>query len=306
MRVFLTGGTGYVGSAILEELSNAGHDAVCLVRDSGRLAPAQTEAFGGGGRIMAVKGDLLEPETYREALTDCDAVIHLVGIIRERPSKGATFERVHTEGTKALLEACARAGFGRGGDRRFIHMSALGAGPASTTGYFKTKWQAEQAVRHSGIPHVIFRPSVIFGAKDEFVNMLNGLVRLPLTPVIGDGEYRLQPISLRTVSEAFVKALTFEPVNRTFDMGGPDRLTYNQMLREIGAAGRRKARLVHIPLGLMKPVVAAFERFPFFPITRTQLSMLLEESICREGTPFYEAYGCKPIPFAEGIREFIR
>jgi uncharacterized protein YbjT (DUF2867 family) len=306
MRVFLTGGTGYVGSAVLEELSNAGHAAVCLARDPGRLPSAKTEAIGRSGGIMAVKGDLLDPDTYREALTDCDAVIHLVGIIRERPSRGATFERVHTEGTKALLEACARAGFGGGSDRRFIHMSALGAGPASTTGYFKTKWQAEQEVRQSGIPHVIFRPSVIFGSNDEFVNMLNGLVRLPLTPVIGDGEYRLQPVSLRTVSEVFVKALTDGPVNRSFDMGGPEMLSYNRMLREIGAAGGRKPRLVHIPLGLMKPVVAALERFPFFPITRTQLSMLLEESICREGTSFYETYGCKPIPFAEGIREFIR
>ncbi|HZG78561.1 MAG TPA: SDR family oxidoreductase, partial [Paenibacillus sp.] len=230
----------------------------------------------------------------------------LVGIIREAPSRGVTFARVHEEGTRRLVEACVDAGFGAGPGRRFVHMSALGARPGATTAYFRSKWTAEETVRASGIPHVVFRPSVIFGPGDEFVNMLAGLARLPITPVIGDGRYRMQPVSLRTVADVFVKALTYEPLNVAFDVGGPEQIPYNDMLREIGAAiGRRRMTLAHAPLWLMKPVVRAFERLPFFPITTNQLTMLLEENICRDGTPFYDAYDTQPIPFTAGIREYL-
>lgn len=299
MRVFLTGATGYVGSAILSELIGRGYEADCLVRRGS--AP---KVHAASDKLRTVEGDLLRPETYAPALEQCDAAIHLVGIIRENPGKGVTFEKIHTEGTKAIIDACNSAGFAHSG-KRFIHMSALGARPGATSAYFRTKWEAEELVRASGIPYVIFRPSIIFGPQDEFVNMLANLCKLPITPVIGDGTYRLQPVSLRTVSDVFVKALTYEPVNTGFDVGGPEQLTYNDMLREIGRAMNRSVRLVHQPLWMMKPMITLFERFPFFPITRTQLSMLLEENICREGTPFYDAYRTEPIRFADGIREYI-
>jgi len=185
-------------------------------------------------------------------------------------------------------------------------MSALGARPGATTGYFRSKWAAEEIVRASGMTHVVFRPSVIFGPDDAFVNMLAGLARLPLTPVIGDGRYRMQPVSLRTVADVFVKALTYAPIDIAFDVGGPEQLAYNDMLREIGDAVGRRVRLAHAPLWLMKPAVRAFERLPFFPVTTTQLAMLLEENICREGTPLYAAYDTPPIRFADGIREYLR
>jgi NADH dehydrogenase len=303
MRVFVTGATGYVGSTIVDALVARGHETVCLVRHGSKLRDAAAEST----HARVVPGDLLRPETYREALSSVDAVIHLVGIIREAPSRGVTFARIHEEGTRLLVEACLDAGFGPGSPRRFVHMSALGARPGATTGYFRTKWAAEELVRASGIPYVVFRPSVIFGPGDEFVNMLAGLARLPLTPVIGDGRYRMQPVSLRTVADVFAKAPTYEPANVAFDVGGPEQIPYNDMLREIGAAiGRRRVTLVHAPLRLMKPVVRALERLPFFPITTNQLTMLLEENICREGTPFYDAYDTPPIRFAEGIREYLR
>ncbi len=305
MRVFVTGATGYVGAAIVDALVERGHEAICLVRPGSRLRGAAAAS----PLARVVPGDLLQPASYRDALAGAEAVVHLVGIIREAPSRGVTFARVHEEGTQRLVEACVEAGFAAdgSGSRRFVHMSALGARPGATTGYFRSKWTAEEIVRASGIPHVIFRPSVIFGPGDAFVNMLAGLARLPLTPVIGDGRYRMQPVSLRTVADVFVKALTYAPVNVAFDVGGPEQLPYNDMLREIGAAiGKRRVMLVHAPLPLMKPVVRALGRFPFFPITTNQLAMLLEENICREGTPFYAAYDTPPIRFADGIREYLR
>jgi uncharacterized protein YbjT (DUF2867 family) len=301
MRVFVTGGTGYVGSTIVSVLLRSGWDVTCLVRPGSKLAgPAAASRV-----IRTVEGDLLQPSSYDFALAECDAAIHLVGIIREAPSKGGTFERLHVEGTRQLVEACVQAGFVRDG-KRLIHMSALGARPGATTGYFRSKWTAEELVRASGIPYVIFRPSVIFGPEDAFVNMLADLVKLPLTPVIGNGTYRMQPVSLRTVADIFVKALTFEPVNAAFNVGGPEQIAYNDMLREIGRAMNRRVRLVHAPLLVMRPVVKLMERFPFFPVTTNQLSMLLEENICRDGTPIYDVYRTEPIRFADGIREYIR
>jgi NADH dehydrogenase len=136
--------------------------------------------------------------------------------------------------------------------------------------------------------------------------MLADLTKLPLTPVIGDGRYRMQPVSLRTVADVFSKAIDAGPVNTAFDVGGPEQITYNDMLREIGRAQGRNIHLIHAPLWLMRPTVTIMERFPFFPITTNQLTMLLEENVCRGGTPFYDVYNTPPIRFADGIREYLK
>ncbi len=295
MKLFVTGGTGYVGTAISQELVARGHTIYQLVRRSGtglshRLA-------------VEVSGDLLDPATYESSLRECDAVVHLVGIIRERPSKGVTFSRIHVDGTRCLVEAASKAGI-----RRFIHISALGARAGAVSAYHRSKWEAEELVRASGLPHVIFRPSVIFGPGDEFVNMLAGLVRLPVTPVIGDGRYRMQPVSLRNVAQYFAEAADAEraPANTAYEIGGPHKIAYNEMLREVGRAiGRPKPLLLHQPLWLMKPMIRALDRFPWFPITQSQLTMLLEENIVHGVHDAPAAFGVELVPFAEGIREYL-
>jgi uncharacterized protein YbjT (DUF2867 family) len=297
MKVFLTGGTGYVGSAVLKRLVEDGHEVRCLVRDAGRL----NRRSHGNGRIALIKGDLLEPASYREALQGVEAVIHLVGIIREKPGKGATFRRVHVEGTNLLVRAAKEAGI-----PRFIHMSALGARPGAASGYHRSKWEAEERVRASGLPHIIFRPSVIFGPGDEFVNMLAGIVKAPVTPVFGNGLYRLQPVSLHTVADIFAKSLTYERTNEAFEVGGPEQIPYNELVKEIARALGRSVRLLHVPVWAAKPMVTTMQRFPFFPVTKDQLTMLLEENICRDGNRFAEAFGVKQIRFADGIREYLQ
>lgn len=295
MIVFVTGGTGYVGSAVVRRLLENGHEVRCLARKPGRLSERIRD-----NRYSVVPGDLLEPGTYRDAMRGADAIVHLVGIIREKPGKGITFSRVHTEGTKLLIDAAKAAGI-----RRFIHMSALGARPDAACGYHRSKWDAEEHVRGAGIPYIIFRPSVIFGPGDEFVNMLAGIVKAPLTPVFGNGLYRMQPVSLHTVADIFEKALTHPYTNEAYDVGGPEQIPYNEMLKEIGHALGRSVRLLNVPLWLTKPAVAAFHRIPAFPITKDQLTMLLEENICRDGNRIVQAYDLQPIRFADGIREYL-
>jgi nucleoside-diphosphate-sugar epimerase len=299
MNVFLTGSTGFVGSAILKKCIAEGHTVYALIRHgSEKKLPADILAKED---IHIVKGHLHDPGSYQDALKQCDAVIHLIGIIRENPGKNMTFQHVHVDGTKNLVEAAVNAGI-----QRFVHMSALGARPNATTGYHATKWTAEELVRGSGMNYVIFRPSVIFGPNDEFVNMLSGLMKFPVCPVIGEGNYRLQPVSIHTVSSLFEQALSTSHTQSEYDVGGPDALTYNELLNAIGRAlGKQKVIKFHQPLWIMKPVVYTLDRFPFFPITRTQLTMLLEENICTDGNRIYNDFDVEPIPFKKGIAEYL-
>jgi uncharacterized protein YbjT (DUF2867 family) len=301
MKVLVTGSTGFVGNGIVSKLAEDGHHAICLVRPgSERKMKVVQHARE---RVTLVPGDLFDHDSLERAMEGCDAVIHLVGIIREQPGKGVTFSRIHVTGTKNVLEAAKKAGV-----RRLVHMSALGSRAGATSPYHQTKYDAEQLVMGSGIPYTIFRPSVIFGPDDEFVNMLADIVRLPVTPVIGDGSFLLQPVSRQTVADVFSQALTLESATyQIFEVGGPQPLSYAQILEAIGKAlGKQRVNKVHIPLAVMKPVIRMMEGFSFFPITNTQLTMLLEGNTCEDTERLYDVFQTKKIPFQEGIETYLR
>ena len=297
MKVFITGGTGFIGGEIISQLLAAGHEVRALVRVNmekgiGRL-PAEIEV---------ARGDALDADLARH-LVGVDAVIHLVGIIREFPGRGLTFTKLHLEATRNVIAAMQLAGV-----KRLVHMSALGAGPESRGGYFQSKWTAESAVKESGLAWTVIKPSVVFGPADEFVNMLATQVRrLPAVPVIGDGESLLQPISVHNVAAGFVKALTADAaIGQVYEAGGPERLSYNVLLDAIARAlGKPSTRKVHLPLGLMRPMIATLQSLPFFPITIDQLDMLLMNNVCDPG-PFFKAFAIEPIAFGEGIKEYVK
>ena len=294
--VFLTGGSGFVGRAVLRTLRQEGYRVRCLLRPGAERRLPIREG------VDVVPGEVTAPGAWGKALAGCDAVIHLVGIIREFPGRGITYERLHVQGTRHLLEAARAAGVGR-----HVQMSALGTRPGAVSGYHRTKWQAEEAVRASGLRWTIFRPSIIFGPEDEFVNMLAGMIRrLPVVPVIGDGRYRLQPVAVENVADGFVRALSTEgAVGQTYDVAGPEPFEFNRLLDLIGEAlGRRRVRKLHQPLGLMRPLVRVFQRVPFFPLTLDQLTMLEEENVA-DPTLFARAFGITLTPFAEGIRRYL-
>ncbi|MBO8173398.1 MAG: complex I NDUFA9 subunit family protein [Bacillaceae bacterium] len=299
MNIFITGGTGFVGRAMVRYLLGKGHHLRCLVRPGSRHKldiPDYTQS-----RVAIVEGDLHDPQKLAEGIQDADAVIHLVGIIREFPRKGITFDKIHIEGTRHMVNAARENGI-----KRFVHMSALGARPNATSAYHRSKYEAEQIVMQSGIPHVIFQPSVIYGPDDEFINMLAGLARLPVTPVIGDGEYKLQPVALETVCRVFEQALEHpQSPSSLYEVGGPDVLSYNDMLDKIGEVIHTRVRKLHQPLWLMKPMIQALEGFAFFPITSNQLTMLLEGNVCRDGERLYQDFEIDPIPFVQGIKRFL-
>lgn len=292
MKIFVTGGTGFVGGHVRKALRERGHQVRVLFH--GRRPPLADGEEG-------VDGDVTRIETLREGAAGCDAVIHLVGIIREFPRRGVTFDMLHREATANVLEAAKMAGV-----RRYLQMSANGTREGAVSGYHRTKWEGEELVRRSGLDWTIFRPSLIFGPEDSFVNMLADMIRrFPVVPVIGDGRYRLQPIHADDVARCFAEALDRpETVGETFTLCGVTPYTYEELLQEIGrAVGRSPVPIIHQPLSLMKMVVPLMERFDSFPLTSDQLTMLLEGNTC-DGR-WKQSFGFEPIPFREGIAAYL-
>ena len=285
MKVFLTGGTGYVGRQIVRDLVRENHSVTALVRKgSQQKLPSGIEE-----KIQIVYGDIQLPQTYRDALKNAEAIINLPGLLREFPRKGITFERVHFLGTKILADEAKTAGV-----MRFIQMSALGVRADATTKYQETKFRAEEYLKGSGLQWTIFRPSLMFGNEKEgivnFMSVLNDLLEMIpfFVPVLGDGKYRFQPIAVQNISAGFVKALTLPAsIGKTYDAAGPDRYTYNELLDMIQhVTGKYKTRL-HQPMVIMKILASFFDGIPGFPVSRGQITMLLEENISDNWTEFF-------------------
>ncbi|HEX2865132.1 MAG TPA: complex I NDUFA9 subunit family protein [Deinococcales bacterium] len=258
----VTGATGFIGKAVVARLAAAGHEVVAVARRAPRWAlPA-------GARFAAA--DVATGAGLREAFAGAQAVVHLVGIIRE--AGGQTFQKAHVDGTRHALEAAKAAGA-----RRFLHMSALGAREDSRSGYSRSKAQAEALVRASGLEWTIFRPSLVFGPGDDFFgNVLAGLTRGPVAPIIGDGHFPFTPVWVEDVAAAFQQALTLPVAGRTFDLTGPRTYTFEELVRLVAAAQGRHPVFMHLPLPLMNLAVAAFRVLPTPPITPDQYAMLLE------------------------------
>lgn len=296
MKVLVTGGSGFVGREIVRQLRAAGHDVRVLAR--GVRSPQDGIEF--------IRGSVLEPASLEPAVTGCDAIIHLVGIISE--IGGQTYEHVHTDGTRNLLAAAKAAGV-----PRFIHMSALGTRADAVARYHRSKWAAEEAVRASGLAWTILRPSLIYGPGDGFVNLFARMSRWsPCLPVMGSGEGLLQPVAVEDVARCLVGALTTpESVGQTYDVCGRERFTFSAVLDEILAAtGRSRCRL-HLPLPLAR-LTARFLEFVFPcllrqapPLNRDQLLMLAENNV-GDPEPAARAFHFEPRRFRDGLRRFLQ
>jgi NADH dehydrogenase len=303
MIVFVTGGTGFVGREIVRELNRAGHKLRLLVRD--RKSPAAQEMVWRHAAELR-EGNVLDPASLPGALQGADAVIHLVGIISEVGEQ--TFERAHTRATQNMVGAAKATGV-----RRFLHMSALGTRAHAPSRYHQTKWAAEQIVSHSALNWTIFRPSVIYGPEDAFVNLFARLAKFsPILPVMGDGRAVLQPVAVEDVARCYVGALG-EPrsIRKTFDVCGPDKLTMPQILRAILAATHRKSLIVRVPIRLARVLAASLEFvYPRLlrkapPLNRDQLLMLQEDNV-GEPRRTVEMFGLRQNFFADGIARYLK
>ena len=291
--ILVTGGTGFVGGHVVQALRANDQDVRVLVRN--RANGSKLETWG----VELAEGDVTSPESLRRAVAGADTVIHLVAI---RQGKQEQFQRVMVEGTRDLLAAAKEAGVGR-----FVHMSALGttAETKDLIPYYNAKWQMEQEVKASGIPYVIFRPSFIFGPDGGILPTFAKLARLtPVTPVIGSGRQRIQPIWADDVGAYFARAVTEEAAtNRTFEIGGPEAISWNEFWERLKRSRGIKRPSVHVPVGLMRINALVTERLPGnIPLTRDLLKMLEAGDNVVTDTSAVDVFGIPLVPLDEQLR----
>jgi len=299
VKTAIIGGTGFVGSYIVDALLDAGHEPHVLVR-SGSEAKLHR-----AGECKVTTGDLESPDAVDALVSGCDAVIYNVGILREFPGKGITFDALQYRGAKTVAEAAKRAGV-----RRFLLMSANGIDSAQTP-YQTTKLKAEAMIRDSGLAYTIFRPSVIFGdprGTMEFATQLyRDMVRAPL-PAVGfhtglspaHGEVLMSPVHVCDVADAFVNALSDEStVGKSFVLGGPEVVSWPQMLQRIAEAVGKRKLILPMPIGFMKLGATLLDWLPFFPVTKDQLTMLADGNTA-EPDDLVSLIGREPREFSPG------
>jgi len=295
MRVLVAGATGFVGNQVVSELLARGHTVRCLVR------PGSEGKLKDRARVEAAPGDVLDAGSVEQAARDCDAAINLVGIIREFPGRGMTFERLHYDATINVLEAARDAGAWR-----FLQMSALGARPGPADPYHTTNFRADEYVRLSGLAYTIFRPSVIYGPGDQSINLFARQIRrFPIFPIIGDGRYQMQPVPVETVARAFALALELpDTENRIYEVGGPEALSFNEIIDTLALVLGGKIIKIHLPVWTIKSAAWLFGRFPWFPLTTGQIRMLLEGNTGEAGD-FYQDFGLSQTSFKEGLTSYL-
>jgi uncharacterized protein YbjT (DUF2867 family) len=301
LRVLVSGGTGFVGTHVVNKLLHRGHTVAVLARDLSKTRNRYS------GHVEGVSGDVLDRSSLTAAASGRDAVVHLVGIINQKGRQ--TFDRMHREAVAHVVAAAGAAGV-----RRYVHMSAMGSSEDSPSEYGRTKAAGEALVRGSGLDWTIFRPSIIFGPGDGFVSLLAPIVRWNpgFVPVIGPGTTRFQPISVYDVARVFADALEKpETIGQSYEVGGPEVFTLNQIYGEIATAlGRAGKPLLHLPLWYGRILASAFEwmaRRGIFgdpPLTRDQLRSLSRDNAADvSGT--VAVFGPEWRRFGPGIREYL-
>jgi uncharacterized protein YbjT (DUF2867 family) len=246
--ILLTGATGATGSRLLARLLEAGEDVRCLARDPRRLGPHRVD-------VQITMGDLRElsdPYLLRQALRGVDTVIHLAASLRDQPPHRV--EELNGLATVRLVQAAERSGV-----ERFAYFSALNASPVQRTRFFRSKWAGEQAVRASSLDTLVFRPSIVFDQSDPWVTLTRRFSFLPVMPVSGDGRSEYQPIWADDAAAAVMAALESDG-GGTWDLAGPERLTYSQMSSLVARAAGRPRPLWHAPLPLVHLGLSALYR----------------------------------------------
>jgi len=280
--VTLIGGGGFLGRYVAQELLAAGVRLRIAQRD-----PREAlflKPLGGLGQTQFVAVDVRRPDSIARAVQGADAVVNLVGVLK------GNFQAVHVDGASAVAEAAAAAGV-----PALVHISAIGADPASPSAYGRSKAEGEAAVRGAFPAATILRPSLMFGREDRFVNRFAAMIALPVVPVLRAG-VKFQPVYVADVAQAVVKALGDERAQgKTFELGGPDVLSMGALIRWIAVAVGREPSIVEVP-DVVGGLIAMGGFLPGAPITRDQWQMLQQDNVVADGAEGLAAFGVVPTP----------
>lgn len=307
MNISIIGGTGFVGSYVIDALLDAGYAPRVLVRSGSEYKLAQAE------RCITVPGDISDPAALGNCLQGADTVIYLIGILREFPAKGITYEETQFLGVERTVAAAQKQGV-----KQFILMSANGV-KAGGTAYQDTKFRAEQCVQASGLDWTIFRPSVIFGdprGNMEFCTQLDKELVQPPIPaplffgglnIMQAGQFQMAPVHVQDVASAFAAAVGNPAANqRVFPLCGPDAPTWKAILQTIAqAAGGKGKLMLPAPADVIKLVASVLDGQAWFPITRDQITMLLEGNTCTDHSA-WGVFGIHPKRFAVENLDYLQ
>jgi uncharacterized protein YbjT (DUF2867 family) len=283
--LLLTGATGSIGSRLLPLLLERGTEVRCLVRDPRRLGARRVDVQIALGDL----GELADPHTVRQALRGVDTVVHLAASIRDQPPR--RIEELNGLATVRLLQAAERAGV-----RRFVFFSALDAGAAQRTRFFRAKWEAERAVASSPLETAIFAPSIVYDRSDPWITLLRRFSFLPVLPVSGEGRAAFQPIWAADVAECVASALAAERLRPRYELAGPETMTYDEMSDLVSRIAGRPRDLVHVPLPLIKASLGALRIvFGEAVFATWEEAELMEVAMTSErGTADAQALGVEP------------
>ncbi len=323
MKILITGASGFLGKNTAKRLSADGHSIRELVHNDRTAWSLEEciEAFvqealqGGYFKLQTevespvlneigneiFKGNILDLQSLEKAASGVDAVVHLVGIIQERPGTGATFENVHVDGVKNLIAAMKSASVSR-----LVHVSALGTRENAPSRYHRSKWQAEKLVIESGLQYTILRPSVIFGPGDGFTAKLISLVcGPPVIPVAG-GKTKLSPVSVDDVAECIASSLSdSKHINKVYDIAGPESLSVEEIMRIVASAAGVRKPFAKVPaLAVLTAALIGERIFRNPPITVDQFIMLSEDNVTNSNAA-RDVFGLKLKSFRDEAPKFI-
>jgi uncharacterized protein YbjT (DUF2867 family) len=293
--ILVTGGNGFVGPKIVRALRERDLPVRALVRRPGDRSAATLAAWGS----ELVQGDMTDAESLRRAVEGAEVVVHLVAI---RQGSDDDFRQVMEQGTRDLVAAAKDAGV-----RRFVLMSALGTSEQTKdlVPYYRAKWEMEQTVQGSGVEHVVFRPSFVFAGDGGILPTFTKLARFaPVTPIIGSGTQRIQPIWIDDVAAYFAAGVDKpEAANRTFELGGPDAVSWNEFWKRLKRELGQRRPSVHVPMGLMRLNALVTERLPGnIPLTRDLLTMLEHGDNVTSNDDAVRTFGLTLAPLDEQLR----
>jgi uncharacterized protein YbjT (DUF2867 family) len=307
MKVALFGATGFVGSYIVDELISQGMEVSLMVREGSENKLLQKK------KCRIIKGDIDDEIAIDETLNGCGAVIYAIGIIREFPSRGITYENLHFKGAKRCIDAAKEKGI-----NRFILMSANGA-KIDGTGYQSTKYNSEEYLKLAGLDYTIFRPSLIFGDprgnnRPEFCTQLKkDMLSLPfpapnfhkgLNPLKA-GDFAMSPIHVKDVASIFVKSIEESSLgNKAYALGGKTYF-WEEIIKIISSAYGKKKWTIPTPALIIQGIAFLLDRFRWFPITKDQITMLLESNVCESGEVF-RLLDINPILFSSESLSYLR